>query len=50
MRMKRVLETCPGLTVRQGSVEALIVNSGAYNAEIIRGALDTLGVAGADLP
>ena len=25
MRMKRVLESCPGLTLRQGSVEALIV-------------------------
>src|SRR4029453_11666218 len=24
-RMKRVLENCPGLTVRQGSVEALLV-------------------------
>ena len=28
-RMKRVLENCPGLTVRQASVEALIVESGA---------------------
>ena len=27
-RMKRVLENCPGLTVRQGSVEALIVDDG----------------------
>ncbi len=27
-RMKRVLETCPNLTLRQGSVEALIVKSG----------------------
>src|SRR5436853_1131918 len=27
-RMKRVLETCPGLTLRQGSVEALIVENG----------------------
>src|SRR5690349_8726022 len=27
-RMKRVLETCSGLTLRQGSVEALIVESG----------------------
>src|SRR6185295_2840520 len=27
-RMKRVLETCPGLTLRQGSVEGLIVDSG----------------------
>ena len=27
-RMKRVLENCPGLTLRQGSVEALIVESG----------------------
>jgi len=29
MRMKRVLENCPGLTLRQGSVEALIVENGA---------------------
>ena len=28
MRMKRVLENCPGLTLRQGSVEALIVENG----------------------
>jgi tRNA uridine 5-carboxymethylaminomethyl modification enzyme len=28
-RMKRVLETCPGLTLRQGSVESLIVENGA---------------------
>ena len=28
-RMKRVLENCPGLTLRQGSVERLIVESGA---------------------
>ncbi len=28
-RMKRVLEKCPGLTLRQGSVERLIVESGA---------------------
>ena len=28
MRMKRVLENCPGLTLRQGSVEALIVEDG----------------------
>ena len=28
MRMKRVLESCPGLTLRQGSVEALIVEDG----------------------
>lgn len=28
MRMKRVLENCPGLTLRQGSVEALIVEQG----------------------
>ena len=27
-RMKRVLETCPGLTLRQGSVEGLIVEGG----------------------
>jgi tRNA uridine 5-carboxymethylaminomethyl modification enzyme len=27
-RMKRVLETCPNLTLRQGSVEALIVEGG----------------------
>jgi tRNA uridine 5-carboxymethylaminomethyl modification enzyme len=27
-RMKGVLETCPGLTLRQGSVEALIVENG----------------------
>src|SRR5688572_14163370 len=27
-RMKRVLESCPGLTVRQASVEALIVDHG----------------------
>ena len=27
-RMKRVLETCPGLALRQGSVEALIVENG----------------------
>ena len=27
-RMKRVLETCPGLTLRQGSGEALIVENG----------------------
>jgi len=27
-RMKRVLENCPGLTLRQGSVEALIVENG----------------------
>ena len=27
-RMKRVLETCPGLTLRQGSVESLIVDGG----------------------
>jgi tRNA uridine 5-carboxymethylaminomethyl modification enzyme len=27
-RMKRVLETCPSLTLRQGSVEALIVEAG----------------------
>jgi tRNA uridine 5-carboxymethylaminomethyl modification enzyme len=27
-RMKRVLENCPGLTVRQASVEALVVESG----------------------
>lgn len=28
-RMKRVLEYCPGLTVRQGSVEALVIDNGA---------------------
>jgi len=28
MRMKRVLENCPGLSLRQGSVEALIVENG----------------------
>jgi len=28
-RMKRVLENCPGLTVRQASVEAIVVESGA---------------------
>ena len=28
MRMKRVLENCPGLTLRQGSIEALIVEDG----------------------
>lgn len=28
MRMKRVLENCPGLILRQGSVEALIVEDG----------------------
>lgn len=28
MRMKRVLENCPGLTLRQGSVEALVVENG----------------------
>jgi len=28
-RMKRVLENCPGLTVRQASVEALLVENGA---------------------
>src|ERR1044071_336113 len=28
-RMKRVLENCPGLTLRQGSVEKLIVDDGA---------------------
>jgi tRNA uridine 5-carboxymethylaminomethyl modification enzyme len=28
-RMKRVLENCPGLTVRQASVEALLVEDGA---------------------
>ncbi len=28
MRMKRVLENCPGLMLRQGSVEALIVEDG----------------------
>ncbi len=28
MRMKRVLENCPGLTLRQASVEALIVENG----------------------
>jgi tRNA uridine 5-carboxymethylaminomethyl modification enzyme len=28
-RMKRVLETCPGLTLRQGSVEKLIIRDGA---------------------
>jgi tRNA uridine 5-carboxymethylaminomethyl modification enzyme len=28
-RMKRVLESCPGLTLRQGSVEGLIVEAGA---------------------
>ena len=27
-RMKRVLETCPGLTLRQGSVERLIIENG----------------------
>ncbi|HEY1232000.1 MAG TPA: tRNA uridine-5-carboxymethylaminomethyl(34) synthesis enzyme MnmG [Candidatus Binatia bacterium] len=27
-RMKKVLESCPGLTVRQGSVEALLVENG----------------------
>lgn len=27
-RMKRVLETCPGLTLRQGSVEKLIIRDG----------------------
>src|ERR671929_2253167 len=27
-RMKRVLENCPGLTIRQGSVEALLVENG----------------------
>jgi tRNA uridine 5-carboxymethylaminomethyl modification enzyme len=27
-RMKKVLENCPGLTVRQGSVEALLVENG----------------------
>src|SRR4026209_1847156 len=27
-RMKRVLESCPGLTVRQGSAEVLIVEDG----------------------
>jgi len=28
MRMKRVIENCPGLSLRQGSVEALIVENG----------------------
>jgi tRNA uridine 5-carboxymethylaminomethyl modification enzyme len=28
MRMKRVLENCPGLTLRQGSVESLVVDDG----------------------
>ena len=28
LRMKRVLENCPGLTLRQGSVESLIVENG----------------------
>src|SRR5689334_7948880 len=28
-RMKRVLENCPGLALRQGSVESLIVEGGA---------------------
>jgi tRNA uridine 5-carboxymethylaminomethyl modification enzyme len=31
-RMKRILETCPGLTLRQGSVERLIVESGEVKA------------------
>ena len=31
-RMKRVLETSPGLTLRQGSVEALIVENGEVKA------------------
>jgi len=30
-RMKKVLENCPGLTVRQGSVEALLVENGQVN-------------------
>ncbi len=30
-RMKRVLENCPGLTLRQGSVESLIVEGGEIN-------------------
>lgn len=28
MRMKRVLENCPGLTLRQGSVESLVIDDG----------------------
>src|SRR5919205_2078305 len=28
LRMKRILENCSGLTVRQGSVEALIIENG----------------------
>jgi len=38
MRMKRVLESCPGLTLRQGSVEALIVENG-----LIRGVETQIG-------
>ena len=30
-RMKRVLENCPNLTLRQGSVEQLLVNNGRVN-------------------
>lgn len=30
-RMKRVLENCPNLTLRQGSVEQLLVNNGQVN-------------------
>jgi tRNA uridine 5-carboxymethylaminomethyl modification enzyme len=30
-RMKRVLENCPGLTLRQGSVEKLLVQSGSVD-------------------
>ena len=29
-RMKRELESCPGLSLRQGSVESLIVEDGKY--------------------
>jgi len=31
-RMKKVMESCPGLTLRQGSVERLIVEDGNVNA------------------
>ncbi|HEX7230399.1 MAG TPA: tRNA uridine-5-carboxymethylaminomethyl(34) synthesis enzyme MnmG [Candidatus Binatia bacterium] len=30
-RMKKVLENCPGLTVRQGSVESLLIKNGQVN-------------------
>jgi len=41
-RMKRVLENCSGLTVRQGSVEALIVEDAEVKEDVFRRADRTL--------